>query len=432
MSEWKTLTILEFADVITGSTPSTSVQEYWDGDIEWVTPVDLSKLNSRFLKSTIRKISKKGLEKSSTGLIPAYNVVMSSRAPIGYFAIPTKDFTTNQGCKSFKLFPLQDSEYHYYNFLFNIDYFKRFGSGSTFAEISKTDIEKLSFNIPTSLSEQRKIARILSTIDAVIEKTEAAIAKYKAIKAGMMRDLFTRGIDLATGKLRPNYQEAPDLYKPSDLEWVPKEWEVDILNNVVINHHSGIYKKSDLYGEGCNIVGVSDLYYHDSINGQIFRQVPLTQTEKDNFTLNEGDLIYGESSLVLDGIAKALWVTQKGAGTVFAWHTRRMKIDTQRISSQYLYFLLSSPKVRSYIMSVATQTALTGITTKDYFKTPVLIPKRKEQEIIEHRLGVLDLMIKEEITNHTKQKSIKQGLMSDLLTGKKRVTYEEEKAEVML
>ena len=63
-----------------------------------------------------------------------------------------------------------------------------------------------------SFPEQRKIARILSTVDAVIEKTEAAIAKYKAIKAGMMRDLFTRGIDLATGKLRPSYEEAPELY----------------------------------------------------------------------------------------------------------------------------------------------------------------------------------------------------------------------------
>ena len=431
MSEWKTLSIPEFADVISGATPATNVQEYWDGEIEWVTPVDLSKLNSRFLKSTIRKISKKGLENSSVGLIPAYNVVMSSRAPIGYFAIPMKNFTTNQGCKSFRLYPQQDAEYHYYNFQLNIDYFKRFGSGSTFAEISKSDIEKLSFRIPTSLAEQRKIARILSTVDAVIEKTEAAIAKYKAIKAGMMRDLFIRGIDLATGKLRPSYEESPELYKPSELGWVPKDWEIGILDDVVINHHSGIYKKSDLYGVGCNIVGVSDLYYHDSINGQIFRQVPLTQTEKDSFSLNEGDLIYGESSLVLDGIAKALWVTQKGSGTVFAWHTRRMKIDRKILLPQYLYFLLSSDKIRSYIMSVATQTALTGITTKDYFKTPVLMPKKKEQEAIELRLDSLDTMIQAEISNNNKQKAIKQALMSDLLTGKVRVKYEEEKVEVM-
>ena len=76
-----------------------------------------------------------------------------------------------------------------------------------------------------SLLEQRKIARILTTLDNLIEKTEALIAKYQAIKQGMMHDLFTRGVD-AHGHLRPPQAEAPDLYKQSELGWIPKEWEV--------------------------------------------------------------------------------------------------------------------------------------------------------------------------------------------------------------
>ena len=75
------------------------------------------------------------------------------------------------------------------------------------------------------LPQQRKIARILTTLDNVIAQTEALIAKYQAIKQGLMHDLFTRGVD-ATGKLRPPQSEAPELYKQSELGWIPKEWEV--------------------------------------------------------------------------------------------------------------------------------------------------------------------------------------------------------------
>ena len=66
----------------------------------------------------------------------------------------------------------------------------------------------------------------------MIEKTEAAIAKYQALKQGMMHDLFTRGIDVKTGKLRPSYQDAPELYQESDLGMIPKDWEVNELGNL--------------------------------------------------------------------------------------------------------------------------------------------------------------------------------------------------------
>ncbi len=73
--------------------------------------------------------------------------------------------------------------------------------------------------------QQRRIAEILSTLDETIEQTEALIAKYQQIKAGLMHDLFTRGVT-PDGKLRPTRAEAPQLYKESPLGWIPKEWEL--------------------------------------------------------------------------------------------------------------------------------------------------------------------------------------------------------------
>ena len=76
--------------------------------------------------------------------------------------------------------------------------------------------------------EQQKIAKILTTVDTLIEKTEALIEKYQAIKQGMMHDLFTRGID-TNGQLRPSHHDAPHLYKQTELGWIPKEWECSTL-----------------------------------------------------------------------------------------------------------------------------------------------------------------------------------------------------------
>ena len=109
-------------------------------------------------------------------------------------------------------------------------YFFRIASGSTRYGLTIGGIENAVLSHPP-LPHQRKIARILTTVDNIIEKTEAAIAKYKAIKQGMMHDLFTRGLisekrivyseqgkeEKIIWKLRPAYKDAPELYKESEL-----------------------------------------------------------------------------------------------------------------------------------------------------------------------------------------------------------------------
>jgi len=109
--------------------------------------------------------------------------------------------------------------------------------------INQESLKTITVPLPP-LPHQRKIARILTTVDSIIEKTEAAIAKYKAIKQGMMHDLFTRGIDVKTGKLRPKFEDAPELYKESELGWIPKEWEVDELGTLVETYAGGTPSRS--------------------------------------------------------------------------------------------------------------------------------------------------------------------------------------------
>jgi type I restriction enzyme, S subunit len=199
-----------------------------------------------------------------------------------------------------------------------------------------------------------------------------------------------------------------------------EEWNKRKLKDVVLQHNSGVYKKSDFYGTGNNIIGISNLYNISSINGQEFRKVPLSKVEIKEYTLDEGDLIYGESSLVREGIAKTLFTTEKGAGTAFAWHTRRYKVDLEVTIPQFVYYYLMSSDSRKFLMSVATQTALTGMTTQDYFSTPFNQPLKEEQQKIADFLGSVDEWLENLRDQKRGLEKYKKGMMQKIFSQETR------------
>jgi len=195
--EWGVVELGEIGSIKSGSTPDTSKPEFWNGNIVWITPDDLSKLEGKYIYTSSRKITKKGLQNCSAKIIPKNSVVISSRAPIGYLAISKVDITTNQGCKSVVLNKLFEIEFIYYCLFQYIDKMIMLGSGTTFSEISKTELSKLKIAVPIAKSEQQRIASILSQIDEAIEKEQKYKEKLERIKRGLMEDLLT-------GKVRVN------------------------------------------------------------------------------------------------------------------------------------------------------------------------------------------------------------------------------------
>ena len=210
-------------------------------------------------------------------------------------------------------------------------------------------------------------------------------------------------------------------YKKTKTGWIPEDWPCFRLKEAVLQHNAGVYKKQEVYGSGHPIVGVSDLYGIDKIDGQDFRSVPLREEEQRTYGLNEDDLLYGESSLVRSGIARTVYVTRVGAGTAFAWHTRRYSVKRDMLNSAFLYYYLQARPARKFMMSVSTQTALTGITTTDYFQCPIPSPSLPEQEAIAEVLKCWDKAIWGYERKIEKKRNIKKGLMQRLLSGKQRL-----------
>lgn len=194
--DWEFKRLDDLADIRSGGTPSTTQPQYWDGDVPWCTPTDITGLDGfKYLSMTSRTISYLGLKSSSAEIIPAHSVVMTSRATIGACAINRTPITTNQGFKNFVPFQSVDVEFLYYLLLMQTQRFVSLCGGSTFLEIGKTQLVGFEVRVP-SKAEQTAIAAVLSDMDADIAALEAKLAKTRAIKQGMLQELLTGRIRL--------------------------------------------------------------------------------------------------------------------------------------------------------------------------------------------------------------------------------------------
>ena len=224
----------ELVEVKNGSTPSTTRSDFYDGNIVWITPKDLSINKSKFIYSSERKITKAGFDSCSTSLLPIGSVLLSSRAPIGLLAICAVETCTNQGFKNLVLKKDKlHNEYLYYWLKTKVKYIDSLGTGTTFKEVSKGVIENLVIEIPKDLKEQQKIASVLSALDSKIELNNRINAELEAM-AKTLYDYWFVQFDFPDKNGKP--------YKTSDgkMVWneelkreIPEGWEVKKIGKIL-------------------------------------------------------------------------------------------------------------------------------------------------------------------------------------------------------
>jgi type I restriction enzyme, S subunit len=407
--------------VFSGATPRTENQDFWNGNILWITPNDLSKHKTAYFSDTERKITTSGLISCSVHLMPANSIVMSTRAPIGYLGIGKKEFTTNQGCKSIALNKGNDPLFFYYNLKSYVEKLKQLGEGTTFAEITKSYLEEFEVTYPSSEYEQKCIAEILSTADEAIEQTENLIDKYLLIKTGLMQDLLTRGID-EHGNIR---SKATHKFVVKNGIEVPEEWKVRSLKEIcsVIQDGTHFSPHIDENGEymyltSKNIrLGYLDLSDVQFINAFEHRKI------FNNCQVEEGDVL-----LTKDGAntGNASLNTLKEEFSLLSSVCLLRGKDKLLINEYLLYWLLSENGYRM-IRDSMSGLAITRITLViiNGFKIP--LPPYKEQVIICKKIKSIYSYINLLVAQLTKLNSLKIGLMQDLLSGRVRVKIVEGK-----
>lgn len=145
---WRSATLQEILDVKGGATPSTKEIKFWNGEYCWTSPRDLSNLKYPILIDTEKKITKLGLSKISSGLLPVGTLLLSSRAPIGYTAITNVETAINQGYIAINGKNGFSNLYLLYWLKSNMNLVEERANGSTFLEISKTNFKEIKTLVP--------------------------------------------------------------------------------------------------------------------------------------------------------------------------------------------------------------------------------------------------------------------------------------------
>lgn len=306
-------------------------------------------------------------------------------------------------------------------------YFSRYAAGSTRYGLPIGAITRAPLAL-APLKQQRKIAAILSTIDTAIEQTEALIEKYQRIKAGLMHNIFTRGV-LPSGQLRPPRDQAPELYQETAVGWIPREWAITGLASKGRLGTSWIRTGpfgSSLKGEHWRIDGHPVITIGSLGAGKFIESELLFVGSKDaarllDFQLKTGDVVF---SRVAD-VGRSVAVREAQSGWIMSSNLMRIAVNDAQLRPDYLQMQLAGDwrvkaQIRASVNSGGRDVANSEVLNRLRFA----VPEPAEQDRI---IGVADQLAQRaraEMRRVAKLQTQKLGLMQDLLTGKVAVTVD--------
>lgn len=343
------------------------------------------------------------------------DVLISVRAPVGALNKADRLYCIGRGLAAIRFNPGTSSSYGWHLLNYRANDLKCVAQGSTFEAIGKTDLENLSVAIlPTQ--EQVIIAEILDTIDEAIARTESLIVKLKQIKAGLLSDLLTRGID-ENGELR-DPDEHPEQFKDSPLGRIPSDWEVFKLLELVPSAEYGI--SESLEDDG----GIPVLRMNNLRDGE----VSLTDLKKSAspkalmLLLKPYDVLFNRTNSIEHVGKTAIWRGQIKQAS-FPSYLVRLVPDKSKLIPEYLNIWLNLPFTQLLIRRYATPGVhQVNINPTNLRKVFIALSQNTfEQEKIVKILDAHDTRIQKEQAYLNKLKQQKKGLMQDLLTGKVRV-----------
>lgn len=402
--DWKVVelgnVILDIAD---GGTPSTKVNEYFNGSIPWVNIEDIKK----DIYDTRRHLSDLGLNNSSAKLWNEGTVIFSFGASIGKVGVARVKLCTKQGIAgivvdSGKVY----NEFIYYVLLKAADMVKTIGKsmGSTITEVRPSKLKKLIvFPLPPVL-EQKKIAEILSTVDEAIQKVDEAIEKTGRLKKGLMQKLLTKGI-------------GHKKFKNTEIGRIPKEWEVKELDKVTeinkesrdparefpdkqflyididsIENETGIIKSArEILGKNAPLRARRMVHYNDVIMSTVrpyLKAFAIVPKEYDNQICSTGFAVFACKN---------------------------------ELEPLYLLYTLFSKSVMDQCNKMMVGGQYPALNTSQISRIKIPLPPLPEQQRIAGTLSDVDKRMGLERKRKEKLQRIKKGLMNDLLSGRKRV-----------
>ena len=394
--DWEIKYLSDFGKIQSGGTPSTTMAEYWGGNIAWCTPSDITSTPTKYINVTERTITEAGLNNSAATVMPAGSILLCTRATIGELKINSIPMATNQGFKNITVNNSGNAEFLYYLLQTKKSRMLDLAIGSTFLEISKTALSKILLQIPMR-DEQNKIADALSDMDNLVVVLEKQIAKKKAIKQGTMQELLT-------GKRR-----LPGFFG----EWVNTK-----IGSITEVYSGGTPNTSEPAFWGGKIPWMNS----GELNLKIVRQVQGRITEVG---MDSSSTHFIPAECVLIGLAGQGKTRGTAAFNTFPLCTNQsiaaIYPNPNKFDSKFLYYKMDTQYDQLRELS-SGDGGRGGLNKKLILDYEVVIPQSiDEQAAIATILTEMDYEIENLEMKLTKYRQVKQGMMQQLLTGKIRI-----------
>ena len=413
MSELTFAPLESFADVVMGQSPGADLCSteniglpFLQGCAEFGARYPLSEVYC----SPPLRVAKSG------------SVLISVRAPVGTMNYADQDYCIGRGLGAFKAKSnLSNTVFLKHAVEQSSGFLHRRSQGSTFAAVSTDDVKKVPIPVFT-LSQQEKIATILTGIDTAIEKTEVLIAKYQQIKAGLMHDLFTRGV-LPNGQLRPPREQAPELYQATEIGWIPRDWIFTTCAKVCEKIIDCKNRTPPEMPDGFPVIRTPNVR-----NGE-FVDADLLYTDEHSYLIwtmrgkpQVGDILITREAPV----GEVCMIPERYPTACLGQRMMLYRPNQQLIDPFYFLYALQSHQIQNRLDLISGGSTAGHVRVGDIRNLWMFMPESPEdQKMIASALNRISEKLRSEIAQREKLRQEKSGLMHDLLTGKVPVKVEE-------
>ena len=371
-------------DLIGGGTPKTSVKEYWNGDIPWLSVTDFN-TGRKYVYSSEKSITETGLNNSNTKTLNKGDIIISARGTVGVISMLRKKMAFNQSCYGIRAKDVSFNEYIYYLLRNTVNRLQHISHGGVFDTITRDTFSKIEVSLPLLLSEQKAIAEVLSSLDDKIELLHKQNKTLEDLAQTLFRKWFIEDV-------QPNWEEKPldkiaDYLNGLACQKYPPKNEIDKLPVLKIKElKSGFTENSDWS----------------------------TAEVENKYIIELGDIIFSWSGSLLIKV----WDGQK---CILNQHL--FKISSEKYPNWFYYFWTKYYMDKFIEIAESKATTMGHIKREDLSNSLVFVPSQNELSKMDK---IIRLYFKKIILNYksiVELKKLYDTLLSRLINGQIKVKY---------
>ncbi|MBR1507152.1 MAG: restriction endonuclease subunit S [Eubacterium sp.] len=338
----------EICEIVSGSTPKTTVEEYWDGDIKWITPAEITE-DSYIINDSARKITELGVKKTGLTPFPEGTVILSSRAPIGKVAIAGCEMYCNQGFKNLICSDKINNKYLYWFLRGNTGYLNSLGRGATFKEISKGIVSEIIINVP-DIDDQIAAVNNLEKINGIIKLRKQELVELDCLIKARFVEMFGDAIK-------------------NDKEWKSITLLESLESGRTVSY--GIVQTGDDYENGVPVFRPVDIAGgHIPKRQELKRTAPAISAQYKRTVLKGNELLV----TVRGSVGETFQTTEEFEGCNVGRNIVPLLTDESKVKQRFLQELFASDSIKRWLKGITKGIALQGLNMSEFKEMPVITP----------------------------------------------------------